>query len=111
MHPSGKYVAYQSGDNQIVVYSVGEKVRLNRKKGYRGHNTAGYAINLDISPDGSLLMSGDTSGSICFWDWKTGKMVQKLQASDGAVVASAWHPRETSKVVTAGLDGSIKYWD
>ena len=29
-HPSGKYVAYQSADNQIVVYAAGEKFRQNR---------------------------------------------------------------------------------
>ncbi|KAF2148730.1 WD40 repeat-like protein [Myriangium duriaei CBS 260.36] len=110
-HPSGKYVAYQSADNQIVVYSVGEKVRLNRKKGFRGHNTAGYAVDLDFSPDGSLLVSGDSSGSAVFWDWKSGKQVQKLKAASGAVVSCAWHPRETSKVATAGLDGAITYWD
>ncbi|KAG8625316.1 hypothetical protein KVT40_007067 [Elsinoe batatas] len=110
-HPSGKYVAYQSGDNQVVVYSVGEKVRLNRKKGFRGHNTAGTAVELDISPDGGLLASGDSGGFVVFWDWKTGKLVQKIKASEGVVTGVRWHPRETSKVVTAGQDGSIKYWD
>ncbi|GAM89421.1 hypothetical protein ANO11243_074590 [Dothideomycetidae sp. 11243] len=111
-HPSGKHVAYQSADNQVLVYSVGDKVRLNRKKGFRGHNTAGYAVDLDFSPDGSLLVSGDGGGSLVFWDWKTGKLVSRLKSPDsGPVVSCAWHPRETSKVVTAGLDGAITYWD
>ncbi|PNS21967.1 hypothetical protein CAC42_565 [Sphaceloma murrayae] len=110
-HPGGKYAAYQSGDNQIVVYSVGDKVRLNRKKGFRGHNTAGTAVELDISPDGGLLASGDSGGYAVFWDWKTGKLVQKLKAAEGVISCVRWHPRETSKVVTAGGDGVIKYWD
>ena len=38
-------------------------------------------------------------------------MYEKLIASDGPVVCAQWHPQETSKVVTAGLDGLIKYWD
>jgi pre-mRNA-processing factor 17 len=110
-HPSGKYVLYQSSDNQIVVYGATDKFRQNRKKTYRGHNNAGYAIDVACSPDGQFVASGDTGGYVCFWDWKTCKMWHKMQASEGAVTCVEWHPQETSKVVTAGLDGSIKYWD
>ncbi|KAI9708816.1 MAG: hypothetical protein M1820_003771 [Bogoriella megaspora] len=111
MHPSGKYALFQSADNQVVVYSATDKFRQNRKKGFRGHNNAGYGIDVAISPDGSLVSSGDSAGYIVFWDWKTGKMWHKIQASDSAVVATAWHPRESSKVVTGALDGNLKYWD
>ncbi|KAI5803879.1 WD40-repeat-containing domain protein [Geopyxis carbonaria] len=110
-HPSRKYVAYQSGDNQVVVYAATDKFRQNRKKAFRGHNNAGYAIDVDISPDGQFLMSGDSGGWLCFWDWKSCKMYHKFQASDGPVVAAQWHPQESSKVASAGLDCVIKYWD
>lgn len=117
-HPSGKYVAYQSADNQIVVYSSGEKFRQNRKKGFRGMNTSGYAIDVAISPDGAIVASGDSGGYVCFWDWKTGKMWHKMQAGGGkdggggsAVTNVAWHAQETSKVVTGGLDGVVRLWD
>ncbi|CAF9923221.1 MAG: hypothetical protein GOMPHAMPRED_002776 [Gomphillus americanus] len=116
-HPSGKYLAFQSGDNQIVVYAATDRFRQNRKKSFRGHNSAGYAIDLDISPDGQFLASGDSGGYVCFWDWKTGKLYHKFLASEkgaaskGPCTRVAWHPRETSKVVTAGLDGAIRYWD
>lgn len=113
-HPSGKYVAFQSADNQIVVYAAGDKFRQNRKKGFRGMNTSGYAIDVAISPDGGIIASGDTGGFVCFWDWKTGKMWHKVQAGgegSGAVTCLAWHSQETSKVATGGLDGIIRYWD
>ena len=113
-HPSGKYVAFQSADNQIVVYAAGDKFRQNRKKGFRGHNTSGYAIDVAISPDGGVVASGDSAGFVCFWDWKTGKMWHKIQAGgegNGAVTCVAWHGQETSKVATGGLDGMIRYWD
>lgn len=120
-HPSGKYVAYQSADNQIVVYAAGEKFKQNRKKGFRGMNTSGYAIDVAISPDGGIVASGDSGGYVCFWDWKTGKMWHKMQAGGGkegaaagggtAVTNVAWHAQETSKVVTGGLDGVVRLWD
>ncbi|KIX00213.1 uncharacterized protein Z518_10351 [Rhinocladiella mackenziei CBS 650.93] len=113
-HPSGKYVAFQSADNQIVVYASGDKFRQNRKKGFRGMNTSGYAIDVAISPDGGIIASGDTGGYVCFWDWKTGKMWHKIQAGGegtGAVTCVAWHQQESSKVATGGLDGTIRYWD
>ncbi|WPG97281.1 pre-mrna-processing factor 17 [Acrodontium crateriforme] len=110
-HPTKPSVLMQSADNTIKVYNTGEKIRENRKKDFRGHNNAGYAIGLDVSPDGGIVCSGDSSGYVCFWDWKTCKLWNKLKASDGAVVTTAWHPRETSKVVTGDLNGVIKYWD
>ncbi|PNY24901.1 Pre-mRNA-processing factor 17 [Tolypocladium capitatum] len=110
-HPSGKYVAYQSSDNQILVYGANDKFRQNRKKSYRGHNNAGLGIELDCSPDGQFLASGDSAGYVCFWDWKTCKMYHKLKAGNQAVTCVKWHPQETSKVITAGLDGEIRYWD
>ena len=111
LHPSNKYIAFQSGDNQIVVYAAGDKFRQNRKKSYRGHNTAGYAIDVSVSPDGQFIASGDSGGFACFWDWKTCKMYHKFQAHNSALVCLQWHPQESSKVATAGLDGAIKYWD
>ncbi|OIW28110.1 pre-mRNA-processing factor 17 [Coniochaeta ligniaria NRRL 30616] len=111
LHPSGKYVAYQSSDNQIVVYGANDKFRQNRKKSYRGHHNAGLAIDITCSPDGQFLVSGDSAGFVCFWDWKTCKMFHKIEASDQAVTCVQWHPQETSKVVTAGKDGNIKFWD
>ena len=114
LHPNGKYVAFQSGDNQIVVYGATDKFRQNRKKNFRGHNNAGYAIDVKISPDGQFIASGDSGGYVCFWDWKTCKMYHKLMAGgkEGAAVTCLdWHPQETSKLVTGGLEGVIKYWD
>lgn len=111
LHPSGKYVAYQSSDNQILVYGATDKFRQNRKKSYRGHNNAGTAIDVSISPDGQFLASGDSAGYVCFWDWKTCKMYHKLQAGTEAITCVEWHPQETSKVVAAGNDGIIRYFD
>ncbi|KAF2486694.1 WD40-repeat-containing domain protein [Neohortaea acidophila] len=112
-HPTKPCVLLQSSDNTIQVYNTGEKIKQNRKKDFRGHNNAGYAIDVDVSPDGGIVCSGDSAGWVCFWDWKTCKMWHKIRASEEgkAVVGVAWHPRESSKVVTGDVGGVVKYWD
>ncbi|KAA8575998.1 hypothetical protein EYC84_006161 [Monilinia fructicola] len=111
LHPSKKWVAYQSSDNNIFVYGATDKFRQNRKKVFKGHNNAGYAIDVACSPDGQFIASGDSGGFVCFWDWKQCKMYHKFQASKEAVTCVEWNPQESSKVATAGLDGAIRYWD
>lgn len=56
-------------------------------------------------------MSGDGDGKAYIWDWKTTKLYKKWQAHEGVCIAALWHPHEASKLVTAGWDGLIKYWD
>ncbi|KAK5132089.1 hypothetical protein LTR08_000339 [Meristemomyces frigidus] len=111
-HPTKPAVLMQSADNTIKVYNTGEKIRINRKKEFRGHNCAGYAVQVGVSPDGGIVVSGDSAGWVCFWDWKTCKLWHKVRASErSAVVAVGWGLREGSRVVTGDLEGVIKYWD
>eukprot|EP00871_Galdieria_phlegrea_P002251 jgi/Galph1/3026/GphlegSOOS_G1654.1 len=111
-HPSGKWVCYQSLDNQILTFTTrGESFKLNHKKRFAGHIVAGYACQLDISPDGRFVMSGDSSGKLFFWDWKRHRILRVLKVHDAVTIGCAWHPTEPSKVATCSWDGLIKYWD
>ncbi|GAM22022.1 hypothetical protein SAMD00019534_051970, partial [Acytostelium subglobosum LB1] len=111
VHPNGKWFAAQSMDNQILIYSARDKFRMNKKKRFQGHTSAGYACQVGFSPDGKYLISGDGSGKAYFWDWKTSKVYKTLNAHDEVCIGIEWHPIEQSKVVTCGWDGKIKYWD
>ncbi|CAA7258724.1 unnamed protein product [Cyclocybe aegerita] len=110
LHPSKKYFAAQSLDNQILVYST-DNFRQNRKKRFAGHSVAGYACQVGFSPDGKWISSGDGEGNVVFWDWKTGHIKSRLKAHSKVVIAHEWLPHETSKVITASWDGLIKLWD
>ncbi|TXT15621.1 hypothetical protein VHUM_00124 [Vanrija humicola] len=109
-HPSNKYVACQSLDNQILVYSADGNFRQNKKKRFAGHTVAGYACAINFSPDGKYISSGTGGGDVVFWDWKTGKIAKRMHAHDQVVIDHVWLPNEHSKVITASWDGLIKLW-
>jgi pre-mRNA-processing factor 17 len=109
--PNGKWLACQSLDNKIVIFSAINRFKMNRKKTFEGHMVSGYACGLDFSPDMSYLVSGDGDGKCYIWDWKTTKLYKKWQAHEGVCISTLWNPHESSKLITAGWDGLIKYWD
>lgn len=49
--PNQKWLACQSMDNKIVIFSALNRFKMNRKKTFTGHMVAGYACGLDFSPD------------------------------------------------------------
>jgi len=111
MHPSERYLVCQSLDNKILVYQAGDRFALQRKKKMEGHNTAGYACDIAISPDGRFVCSGDSNGKLFFWDFKRTRMLQKYHAHDkGPCIGAVWHPVEASTMFTCGWDGVIKMW-
>ncbi|XP_073131979.1 uncharacterized protein [Henckelia pumila] len=110
LHPNKNWLACQSLDNQILIYSTRERFQLNKKKRFAGHIVAGYACQVNFSPDGRFVMSGDGEGRCWFWDWKSCKVFRTLKCHDGVCIGAAWHPLEQSKVATCGWDGLIKYW-
>ncbi|KAL5723752.1 hypothetical protein ACHQM5_007109 [Ranunculus cassubicifolius] len=110
LHPNSNWLAAQSLDNQILIYSTRERFQLNKKKRFAGHIVAGYACQVNFSPDGQYVMSGDGEGKCWFWNWKTCKVSRTLKCHQGVCIGCEWHPLETSKVATCGWDGLIKYW-
>ncbi|XP_048386478.1 pre-mRNA-processing factor 17 [Stegostoma tigrinum] len=111
LSPNGKWLACQSMDNQILIFGAQNRFRLNKKKIFKGHMVAGYACQVDFSPDMSYVASGDADGKLNIWDWKTTKLYTRIKAHDKVCISAIWHPHETSKVITCGWDGQIKLWD
>jgi len=91
---TGKWFAAQSLDNQILIYSA-DNFRQNRKKRFAGHSVAGYACQVGFSPDGRWISSGDAEGNVVFWDWKNGRIKNRLRCHSKVVIAHEWLPHET----------------
>ncbi len=113
VHEGVGWAAFQSMDNQILLYGVSQEsgYKLNRKKRFLGHLVAGYSCGLDFSPDGTLIVSGDSEGKIFFWDVTTSKQLRRLQGHQGPVNSVVWHPHQASMVFSGGQDGKILVWD
>uniref|UniRef100_A0A5F9CUM7 Pre-mRNA-processing factor 17 n=1 Tax=Oryctolagus cuniculus TaxID=9986 RepID=A0A5F9CUM7_RABIT len=58
LSPNGKWLACQSMDNQILIFGAQNRFRLNKKKIFKGHMVAGYACQVDFSPDMKRIPSG-----------------------------------------------------
>lgn len=108
MHPDHKWLACQSMDNQIAVFNADTYKQSSRA--FKGHSVTGFACQVAFSPDGRFLSSGDSQGSVVFWDWDKGSLIKRLPAHKDAVACHAWLPHETSKVVTGAWDGLLKLW-
>ena len=111
LSPNQQWLACQSLDNQIMIYSAKDRFRLNTKKRFTGHANGGYACQPNFSPDGRFVMSADADAKCVFWDWKSRRIFKTLKAHDKVTIGCEWHPLETSKVATCSWDGTIKYWD
>ena len=51
LSPNAKWLACQSMDNKICIFSAINRYKLHRKKQFTGHMVAGYACGLDFSPE------------------------------------------------------------
>ncbi len=68
-------------------------------------------VQLGFSPDGHYVISGDGTGNLWIWDWKTHRILKKLECHEKVLIGCEWHPVEPSRVVTCSWDGTIKLWD
>ncbi|KAI3860282.1 hypothetical protein MKX03_030964 [Papaver bracteatum] len=83
------------------------RFHLNKKKMFAGHIVAGYACQVNFSPEGQYVMSGDGEGKCWFWNWMACKVSRTLKCHEGVYIGVEWHPLEQSKVTTCGWDGLI----
>ena len=74
LHPDGQWFIAQSMDNTLQVYGAIDKTSMFTRKKFTGHYNSGFSIQCNFSPDGQFVISGDGSGQLCVWDWKTTKI-------------------------------------
>lgn len=67
-----------------------------------------------FSPDGSRLAVGFSNGRLAIWSWdgesQAWKAVHAWHAHDAALTGLAFHPTDSSRLVSGGQDECIKMW-
>ena len=81
---------------------------------FEGHNAV---INTIAVNEDGMMMSGGDDGTMCFWDWKTGFLRQRMEslAQPGSLDAEAGIMSSTFdqtglRLITGEADKTIKLW-
>lgn len=81
---------------------------MNKAKRFEGHKLSGYSIGFDISPDGSLVLSGDSSGQVFCYNFQTGRIIKKIQTGLDVVMDVSFNPVLSSTTAVCGWNGKIQ---
>ncbi|MGE3820515.1 MAG: protein kinase, partial [Isosphaeraceae bacterium] len=104
LHPDGARLATadhedDSPQNTIWRIDTGESVRV-----LEGLDSG--LLRLAISPDGRILASGHTDGSIGLWDFATGRLLRRLERHATPVYSLAFRPGN-GWIASGAIDGTI----
>ncbi|XP_043088263.1 WD repeat-containing protein 25 [Puntigrus tetrazona] len=110
LHPlESSFVAQTNGD-YIALFSTQRPYRINKRRRYEGHKVEGFAVHCGFSADGSVLVSGSSTGSVHFYDFQSSRTLSTLQAHQHACVCAAMHPIIPGLTATADWTGEMKIW-
>lgn len=87
------------------LWSTETKTLLKTLSGHSHEVTA-----VAVSPDDSLLFSGDANGAGMLWDATTGELRHKLRSHTRKVTAATFLP-DGSRLLTASNDKTVSQWD
>ncbi|XP_038599758.1 WD repeat-containing protein 25 [Tachyglossus aculeatus] len=110
LHPKEAFFIAQTNGNYMALFSTQRPYRINKKKRYEGHKVDGYAVGCECSPDGTLLVTGSSDGTVFVYHYHSSKLLGTLPGHRQACVGATFHPALPSVLATCAWDGEIQLW-
>ena len=108
---NGEYIATASFDGAVEISSArtGERIRCIYPNLPR--NVLALSMHkVIISKDITCVLSACEDGSVCCWDWNTGKLAHRFVGHKG-VVTGLGIDNSCSLLYSASEDATVKVWD
>ncbi|XP_073683188.1 WD repeat-containing protein 25 [Garra rufa] len=109
-HPLENSFVSQTNGSYIALFSAQRPYRINKRRRYEGHKVEGFPVHCGFSADGSVLVSGSSTGSVHFYDFQTSRTLNTLHAHQHACVCATLHPVIPAVTATSDWTGEIKIW-
>jgi WD40 repeat protein len=94
------------GHDGVTIWNVGSGQKI-RTMNQNFHN----AYSVAFSPDGRYICSTCISNnSVRLWDASTGSLIHTLFGHSGSVESAVFSP-DAKILVSAGFDGTLRFWD
>eukprot|EP00934_Nitzschia_sp_Nitz4_P003827 Nitzschia sp. Nitz4//scaffold3_size479765//343825//348135//NITZ4_000144-RA/size479765-processed-gene-1.535-mRNA-1//-1//CDS//3329550890//3817//frame0 len=103
-----KGVVTGSADRSLKVWDISRQT-YRQTTTFRHSSTANC---IDVGIDSCAAVTAHLDGGIRFWDMRTGERTSDLSnLHEGAVTSVQFHPTDSTKVLTNGLDSCVKIVD
>ncbi|XP_075047999.1 WD repeat-containing protein 25 [Mixophyes fleayi] len=110
LHPKDRVFVAQTNGNYIALFSTQRPYTMNKKKRFEGHKVEGFSVGCEFSPDGSLIVTGSSEGSVFFYSYHTAKIIRSVPGDGSACVSVNYHSVLTSLLAASYWDGQIRIW-
>lgn len=105
-HPKKPFILGQM-DSEIAIFKADSEFNVHEKRSFVGHKTESFGCGITMSPDGTYVASGDASGSLFIWDWKTATIRKTFELHDQVLIDAKWSPHNPSQIVTCSWDNTM----
>jgi len=110
-HPHEASFVVQSNGNYIAIFSSRPPFKLNKYMRFEGHGVWGFPIKCNFSLNGRELASGSSDGSIYFFDYKSARLLWKIEAFKEACTDVVYHPIIPNVIASCSWAGEISIFE
>ncbi|WVZ88784.1 hypothetical protein U9M48_035258 [Paspalum notatum var. saurae] len=101
----------QSNGNYIAIFSARPPFKLNKYMRFEGHGVWGFPIKCNFSLSGRELASGSSDGAIYFYDYKSARLLRKIEAFKEACTDVVYHPVMSNVMASCSWTGEISVFE